>query len=142
MRTIYLALPALLLATPACAEPYRAPPVLPPELSDPAMADRLGQALGAMTKALMNLPVGEVEAAVEGRPATPADRKRTVGDTIGGHGVEREVAAKAAQSGRAVQAGAQAMARALPQIIAAMNGVERDVERAMSNIPDPTYPRR
>lgn len=142
MRAILLAFPALLAAAPAAAAPDGAVPQLPRELSDPAMADRLGQAMGALTKALMNMPVGEVEAAIEGRPATPADRARTVRDSVGGAAVEQQVATKAAQSGRAMQAGAQAMARALPQIMKALDGVERDVERAVSNLPDPTYPRR
>ena len=31
-----------------------------------------------MSKAFLNLPVGEVEAAVEGRPVTSADKRRTV----------------------------------------------------------------
>ena len=49
---------------------------IPPELSDPAMADKLGRMLGALTRALMDMPVGEVEAAIEGRAPTAADRAR------------------------------------------------------------------
>ena len=42
------------------------------------MADRLDRALQALSKALLDLPVGEVEAAIEGREPTAAERKLTV----------------------------------------------------------------
>ena len=52
--------------------------------------------LGALSKAFMNLPVGEIEAAVEGRPVTAADRNRTVRDVAGGGdpNFERELPAR------------------------------------------------
>nr|WP_294849587.1 hypothetical protein [uncultured Sphingomonas sp.] len=143
MRVLFLALPfSLALAAPAAAAAQQAPPAIPPALTDPAMADTLGRVMGALTKAIMDMPVGEVQAAVEGRPATPADRDRRVRDEVGGPDVERRVEAQAAQSGRQVQAMGQAMAQALPGIMASLDGVERQIERAVSNLPDPTYPRR
>lgn len=141
MRALVLALPFALFTVPAAAAPQAAP-ALPQELTDPAMADKLGKMAGALTKALMDLNVGEVEAAVEGREPTAADRQKKVRDTVGGPDTERRVEAQAAQSGRMMQAGAQAMVKALPAIMKALESVEDDVARAVSNLPDPTYPKR
>ena len=76
---------------------------IPPELTDPAMADKLGKMSGALTRALMDMPVGEIEAAVEGREPTPADRKRGPCATLAGRDpdLERKVEAQVAQACRA-----------------------------------------
>ena len=145
MRAVLILLPALLAASPALAQPYPASgpaPVLPPVLSDPAMADQLGRVAGAVTHSLMSLPVGELEAAIEGRPATRADRARTVRDSIGDPYVEQRVTEQAAASGRTIQAASQALAHSLPAILQAIEGATADIERAVANLPDPTYPRR
>jgi len=141
MRAIWIALPLMLAPVPAIAAPTAAPQ-LPPELSDPAMADRLGHMAGALTRALMDMPVGELEAAVQGREPTPADRARRIRDRIGGPEAERRVEAQVAQSGRQMQAMGQALADSLPSIMSALDDVERRLERATANLPDPTYPRR
>ena len=139
MRAVLILVPALLAAAPAHAAP---PPALPPVLTDPALADRLGDVAGAVTRSLMNLPVGEIEAAIEGRPATRADRARTVRDSVGDPYVEQRVAAEAAQSGRTMQAATKALAASLPAIMQALDGAKEEIERAVANMPDPTYPRR
>jgi hypothetical protein len=141
MRALLIALPMLLAATPAMAAPNDAPQ-LPPELSEPAMADKLGRMMGALTKALMDMPVGEMEAAVQGREPTAADRSKRVRDQIGGPDAEREVEAKVAASGRQMQAMSKALVASLPSIMASLEGVERELERATANLPDPTYPKR
>ncbi len=141
MRIILILAPALLGASPALAQ-SAPPPILPPMLTDPALADRLGAVAGALTRSLMNLPVGEVEAAIEGRPVTREDRRRTVGDSVGGPGVEEQVERQAAASGRALQGAGQAIARSLPAIMQAVDGLERDLGRVIGNLPDPYYPRR
>ncbi len=141
MRHLFLALPLFAVAAPVAAAP-RGPVVIPPELSDPAMADKLGRVAGVLAKSLMSLPVGEVEAAIEGRPATPADRARTVRDSIGDPHAEQRIAAQAAGSGRMMQAAGKALIASLPAIMGALAGVEVEIERAVANIPDPTYPRR
>ena len=139
MRAVLILIPALLAATPALAAP---PPMLPQVLTDPAMADQLGRVAGAVTRSLMNVPVGELEAAIEGRPATRADRARTVGDSIGDPYVEQRIADQAAQSGRTMQAAGQALAASLPAIMGAIDQAKGEIERAIGNFPDPTYPRR
>ena len=140
MRTAILALPLMLAAAPAHAAPTA--PQLPPQLTDPAMADKLGRVAGVLTKSLMDLPVGEVEAAIQGRPATPADRARRVRDEVNDPYLEQRVAAEAAQSGRKMQAATKALVASLPAIMGALGRVQDEVERAVANIPDPTYPRR
>ncbi|MDQ3078330.1 MAG: hypothetical protein M3Q83_05760 [Pseudomonadota bacterium] len=139
MRYALILLPAVLIAAPAVAAP---PIAVPPVLTDPAMADQLGRVAGALTRSLMNLPVGELEAAIEGRPMNPADRARTVRDSVGDSYVEQRVAADAAATGRTMQAATRALVGALPAIMGALAGVEAELERAVANIPDPTYPRR
>lgn len=113
---------------------------LPPEISDGRMLDQLGNVVGALSKALLNLPVGELEAAVENRPATRADRQRTVRSVTGVS--ERELEADIEQSKGAVKAGGQAMARALPVIVEALNEAGESIERAAANVPQPGYPKR
>ncbi len=140
MRLALIALPLMLAATPALAAP--AAPQLPPELTDPAMPDKLGRMAGALTRALMDMPVGELEAAVEGRPVTEADKARRVRDAVGAPDAEQRVAADVATSGRQMQAMTKALVASLPAIMAAMDGVEKELERAVANIPDPTYPKR
>src|SRR5687768_17581437 len=80
MRAIFFVLQLALFATPAMAEaPAPAKAVqLPPELTDMKWADRLSDAMAAMSKVFLDMPVGEVEAAIEGRQATIADKQRTV----------------------------------------------------------------
>jgi len=139
MRNILFALPLMLAAAPAHAAPA---PQIPRELSDPAMADKLGNVAGVLTRSLMDLPVGEVEAAIQGRPATPADRARRVRDEVNDPYLDQRVAAGAAQSTRTMQRATKALVASLPAIMGALGQAQDELERAVSNIPDPTYPRR
>ena len=143
MRLLLIAFPLTLIATPAMAQQSNAPQ-LPRELTDPAMADKLGKMAGALSRALLDLNVGEVQAAVEGRPVTQADRRRTVRAMAAGGNpdIERQIERQAATSGAAIQAGAKAMAAALPAIIDAFDRAASDIDRATANLPQPGYPRR
>lgn len=145
MRLLFLAIPLALAATPALAAPHHNQvPQLPRQLTDPAMADQMGRTAGALTRAFMNLPVGEIQAAIEGRPATGADRRRTVRDLAGRNDpyLDQRIERQATQSGAAIQAGARAMASALPAILDAIDGAADQIDRATANLPDPSYPRR
>ena len=143
MRALLIALPLMLVAAPAAAQQYPQPgPEVERVLNDPAMADTLGRVAGVLTRSLMNLPVGEMEAAIEGRPVTPADRARTVRDSVGDPDLERRVAAEAAQSGRTMQAAGKAMMSSLPAIMGAIGQAQDAIERAVANMPNPNYPRR
>jgi hypothetical protein len=140
MRKFLFALPLMLAAAPAYAAPPA--PQLPPQLTDPAMADKMGRVAGVLTRSLMDLPVGEVEAAIQGRPATPADRARRVRDEVNDPYLEQRVAADAARSTRTMQRATKALVASLPAIMGALGQAEDELERAVANIPDPTYPRR
>ena len=140
MRSYWIALPLMLDATPAVAAPKDIQ--IPRQLSDPAMADKLGKMAGALTKALMDMPVGEVEAAVQGREPTAADKSKRVRDEIGGPQAEAKVEARVAQSGRQMQAMGQALVESLPALMSALDQLETRMERVTANLPDPTYPRR
>ena len=144
MRLLLIALPLTLIASPALAAPPTRAPQLPRELTDPAMADQMGRVAGALTRALMNLPVGEVQAAIEGRPATKADRRRTVRDIAGRNDpyLDQRIERQAATSGAAIQAGARALASALPAILESVDRAADEIDRATANLPQPGYPRR
>ena len=110
-----LILPLLTLASPALAQSTPAP--LPPQMMDPALPAQLGRMAGALTHALMNLPVGELEAAIEGRPASPADRRKTVGSETRRDNpyVEQDIQRDVASSAGVMQSSARAMQRAMPR---------------------------
>jgi hypothetical protein len=94
----------------------------------------------AMTKALLNLKVGEVQAAAEGRNPTPAERKLTVGDIARRDHVD--VQRQVAEAGPKIAQGMKALSDALPAIMKAVGDASRAVDRAAANMPDPTYPKR
>lgn len=134
------------VAVPAAAQtypqPYPLPPTasLPPDISDGRTLDQLGNMVGALTKAFLDLPVGEVEAAVENRPATRADRAKTVRSVTGTN--EHELNQQIEESKVAVKSGGQAIARSLPVIRDALNRAGDEIARATANVPQPGYPRR
>src|SRR3954447_3957184 len=83
MRTSFILLPLLIGAAPALAQPVPAaqPQIqIPPQLTDPATADKLANAMQVLSKALLELPVGQVQAALEGRKPSAAEKKLTVRD--------------------------------------------------------------
>ena len=145
MRFILLALPLTLLASPAVAQ-QAAPSTaadtiqLPPELMDPKWADRLTDAMVAMSKVFLELPVGEVEAAIEGRQPTAADKRRTVRSET--RMSEREIRQQIEEARPAMQAGMKALAAAMPAIMKGMSEAQREIERATANMPRPDYPKR
>ena len=70
------------------------------------------------------------------------DEARRVRDEVNDPYLEQRVAADAARSGRTMQAATKALVSSLPAIMGALGQVEQELERAVANIPDPTYPRR
>ncbi len=143
MRKTLILLPLLLLASPALAQSE--PPIkLPPELTDPAMADKLARTMDGLSKALLDVKVGEVEAAAEGRQATPAERNRTVRDLVrrDDPNAERDLRRQVAEAGPRIAQGMKAISDAMPAIMKALDDAGRAIDRAAANMPDPTYPRR
>ena len=140
MRALMVVLPLMLVAAPATAQ--RPAPQLPPELTDPALGQRMGKMAGALTRALMDVKVGEFRAIAEGREPTAAERRQTVRDLAGRPGAERRIEQQVAAAAPAMQRGMQAMAKALPAMMEAMEQAAGEFERATANLPQPGYPRR
>jgi hypothetical protein len=141
MRATLFALPFLLMASSAAAEtPAPETIQLPPELTDPQWADRLTDAMAAMSKAFLDMPIGEVEAAVQGRQATAADRRRTIRSET--HMSEREFRQRIEAARPAMQAGMKALAAALPAMMEGLSKAQAELDRAAANVPRPDYPKR
>ena len=139
MRKALVLLPLTTLAAPAMTAPAPQPQV-PPQLSDPAMVDRLANAMQAMSKAFLEMPVGEIQAAVEGRQPTPADRQRTVRDIE--PNVDVELQAQMAGARPMIRQSMKALSDALPAMMKSLHEAQKSLERAAANMPDPTYPKR
>ena len=138
MRTHLALIPLLVIAAPATAAQPQ--PQVPPQLTDPATAERLANVMQALSKAFLDMPVGQVQAAVEGRPATPADKRRTVRDLD--PKLDREMQTQIAQSKPMIENGMKAMAEAMPAVMKSLHEAKKSIERAAANMPDPTYPQR
>lgn len=113
-------------------------------LADPALPEQLGRVAAAMTRAVMTMPVGDVQAAVDGRPATERDRRRTLGNTVvrGDADLDQSIERQVSHSTAKLQRSARAMAAALPAIERALSEATSQIDRATANLPYPSYPRR
>jgi hypothetical protein len=150
MRVLAAAASTVLLigAPAAAAEPAKDDDFeIPAELTDPAMGETLGKMLGALTKAMMDMPVGEMQAAAEGRAPTAADNARTVRDLAGRDpNFERKMEQQIAATMPRMRATMKAMAKSLPVMARGMEKVaeqmEGTIDRATANLPQPGYPKR
>ena len=146
MRTSLIVLPILLFASPAHAQTTPpAPPAVQAQemqrvLNDPAMVDRMTNVMQALSKAFLDMPVGGIEAAIEGRQPTAAERRRRVRDIE--PGIDRDVQAQMAQAKPMVQQSMRALSDSLPAMMSGLKQVQESLERAAANMPDPTYPKR
>ena len=144
MRAQLMILPLLLCAAPAVAQTAPAPALqVPPQLNDPATADRLARAMQALSKAFLNLPAGEVEAALDGRQPT-AKEKKTVRDMgrADNPNFDRDMQQQMANARPMIEQSMKALSSALPAMMQGMGQMQQSLERAISNMPDPTYPKR
>jgi len=149
MRTSLALLPLLVVAAPAVAQPFPPPPPpaimqLPPELTDPATADRLTDAMQSLSQALLDMRVGNIKAAIEGRRASPAERRMTVRDLArrDDPNFDRRLHQQIAAAKPKLQQGIRAMNQALPEVTEDLQRAQVAIERALANMPDPNYPRR
>ncbi|MGI8931953.1 MAG: hypothetical protein ACR2FK_06215 [Sphingomicrobium sp.] len=151
MRIFPMILPLALAASPALAQTAPAPATpgadalaIPPEFYDPRTTDRLIDAMHVMSKAFLDLPVGEIEAALSGRQPTAADRTRTVRSES--RMTEQQLKQEIEQARPALHAGRRVLTTALPSILGSMARmgaeIERELERATANLPQPGYPKR
>ncbi len=142
MHAALVVVPLLLSAAPVAAQ---APAVqLPPELTDPATADKLAGAMQAMSKAFLSLPVGEVQAALEGRKPTAAEKKQTLRDVgrADNRNFDRDFEQQIANVRPMIQQSMKVLSSALPSMMQGIQSMEQSLERAVANMPDPTYPKR
>lgn len=145
MRLHLFIVPLALAAAPAAAQSHRAhTPAdemrLPPELSDPHLSDRLVDALQVLSRSFLSMPTGEVEAALEGRPVTAADRGRTVASETGL--TERELRHKLDESRPAMQGAQKALIAAIPAMMKGFAEAQKEFKKAAANMPQPGYPKR
>jgi hypothetical protein len=138
MRKGLIIFPALLIATPAAAQQ------LPPALTGPASVQQVASAAQALTDALLDVRVGEVRAAIDGREATPAERHMTVRELArrDDPDFDRHLHQQIATVGPKLQQSMQAVNRALPALMQSLEQAQQSIERAVANLPDPSYPRR
>jgi hypothetical protein len=143
MRLHLIALMLAAAAAPAAAQEV-APSAddirLPKEMSDPRLADRLVDTLQVLSKAFLSVPTGEVEAALEGRPVTSAERKRTVASETGL--TQGELNRKIEESRPAMHGAQKALMAAIPAMMRGLKDAEKEFEAATANMPQPGYPKR
>jgi hypothetical protein len=77
---------------------------------------------------------------MEGRRPTMTDRRKTVRSETGMN--ERELERKIDETRPMMEASQRAMAAALPAMMQGLTQAQREIERAMANVPRPDYPRR
>ena len=142
MRLAFTLAPLLILASPAAAQDM--PGQLPRALTDPAAVQRLSFEIQALSNALLNVRIGEVRAAVEGREATRQERNMTVGDLARSRdpNFDRHLEQQVASVGPMVQHSMKALGKALPEVMRDVHDAQKSLERAVANLPDPSYPQR
>ena len=140
MRIALTLLPLSLLATPALAQPIQ----LPPELTDPVTADKLARSMQALSQAMLDLKIGAVQAAIEGRQPTPAERNLSLGDLARRTDpqIDRHLQQQIATAKPKIEQSIHALNQALPEITADLQRAHQALQRAIANMPDPNYPKR
>ena len=96
--------------------------------------------LQVLSKTMLDMPIGEVEAAMEGREATAADRRKTVRSET--RMSERQLNPQIEAARPQMHAAMKAMSRALPAMMKGLSEAGRELEKATANMPQPGYPRR
>jgi hypothetical protein len=146
MRLSLALLPFAVCATPALAQAVPPPaPAAPPVLQVPPEAvHRLADSVQSLSQALLDMKVGGVQAALEGRKATRTERNLTLRE-LGRRNdpnFDRNVEQQIASARPKLEQSVRALNEALPAITQDLQNAQRSIERAMSNLPDPNYPRR
>ncbi len=138
------AAPAAAQSAPPETAPTRESIQLPPELTDPATADKLAGAVQQLSRALLDLKVGGIQAALEGREPTKAERGLTVRDLArrDDPDIDRHIQQRLAEARPQVERGIKALNEALPRVTRDLESAHEAFERAIANMPDPNYPKR
>ncbi len=142
MRKSLILVPLLVCATPALAQ---APSdEVSAQLTDPAVAEKLANTAQALSNVLLDLRVGELQAAVEGREATAAEKKLTVRDLArrGDPNFERNLRRQMVEVRPKIEQSMKAFADALPAVKQSIEQAQKSLERAAANMPQPGYPKQ
>jgi len=141
MRIKLIVAPLLLCASPAFSQQ---PQQVTPPIADQAVADRVANAAQAVSDAFLNIPVGDLKAAAEGRRATPYEKRMTVGDLArrDDPDFDRKLHQQIAEARPMVRQSMKALNESLPAVMQSLEQARRSLERALANLPDPTYPQR
>jgi hypothetical protein len=85
-----------------------------------------------------------VEAALEGRQPTAKEKKMTVRDMgrADNPDFDRDMQQQMANARPMIEQSMKALSSALPAMMQGMGQMQQSLERAISNMPDPTYPKR
>ena len=146
MRLSLVLVPLSLCATSALAQPVApaAPPEPPIVQIDPATAARLADSMQVLSRVLLDVKVGGVQAALEGRKPTSAEKNTTVRDLARRNDpqIDRHLQQQIAEAKPRIEQSIRAMNEALPEIQRSLAEVQKSLERAMANMPDPNYPKR
>jgi hypothetical protein len=142
MRKSLILVPLLVCATPALAQ--TSSDDVSAQLTDPAVAEKLANTAQALSDALLDLRVGKLQAAVEGREATAADKKLTVRDLArrGDPGFEQKFRRQMVEVRPKIEQTMKALADALPAMKEGLEQAQKSLERAAANMPQPGYPKQ
>src|SRR6476620_2023302 len=126
MRKIVILLPLVFVASPALAQ-EAPPPQLAHELTDPATVERLTGTMQALSRALLDVRIGGIEAALEGRDATPREKHMTVGDLARRNDpdFDRHLQQRMANVGPQIQRSVKTINRALPEMMKSVEDAQR-----------------
>lgn len=144
MRKSLFLLSLLAMGAPAIGQTPAEPTRVPPQLTDPATAEKLANAMEALSKAFLDLRVGELQAAVEGRHATQDEKRLRLGDLArrDDPNFERRFQQQMAEARPKIEQSMKAFADALPSMMQGLEQAQKSLERAVANMPQPGYPKR
>lgn len=99
-------------------------------LDDPDLPEKAGRVTEALVTILDTLPIGQIEAAVEGREPTADDMSRTLGDVadLDGEALGEEVAIAIADNRHRIETGRNAVIATLPHLILAVESLKAELE--------------
>ena len=143
MRRLLIAVLALSIAAPAVAadrDDRRETDRVVRQVSDPRIARELGDTLGALVDAMMDIRIGRLAAVLNGdRNPGRAESERTIGDLASRDDpyfrdrTRAEVRTMTTGTGAAMRA----MAVAIPELMRTADQIERDIARIAHSIPLP-----
>ena len=105
---------------------------------------KLAAKLQALSNAVMQSESGDVSAALDGSRGQPAGAKHDHRRSRAPKGSQfrPQVQEKVAIIGPKVKREMMTVQRTLPRVMHDLNDAQKSIERAVSNLPDPTYPQR